>query len=210
MYTVSSSATASNVASSQAEPSKQSGQQKWPKRQKRPHGTSREGQADQTGNTDQAVNANQLDKTNRASRANRADQANRIDEAGQTDQTRQPFFTTLWKYCGVSLTQSFVELGVFTALHLVVANNIANTIAVACSATYQFLMNRNLTFKSSSNFTRSVVLFIALWAFNLAFSTALITYAPAVLGISPFVAKIIAMCCQGVWGFLLSRYVIFR
>jgi len=31
-----------------------------------------------------------------------------------------------------------------------------------CSETYNFVMNRNVTFKSSSNFTRSVALFVLL------------------------------------------------
>lgn len=117
--------------------------------------------------------------------------------------------STLIKYCGVSLTQTFVELGLFALLSLAIPVGPANACAVVCSATYQFLMNRNVTFKSSSNFTRSVILFIALWVFNLAFSTSLVTFAPDLWGWSPFVAKIVAMVCQGVWGFLLSRYVIF-
>ncbi len=34
-------------------------------------------------------------------------------------------------------------------------------------------MNRNVTFKSSSNFTRSVALFVLLWIWNFTFSTLL-------------------------------------
>lgn len=47
-----------------------------------------------------------------------------------------------------------------------VPSQIANGIAVVCSATYNFVMNRNVTFKSSSNFTRSVALFVLLWIWN--------------------------------------------
>lgn len=65
--------------------------------------------------------------------------------------------------CGVSATQTIVEYATFAILHLIgVPSQISNGIAVVCSATYNFVMNRNVTFKSSSNFTRSVALFVLL------------------------------------------------
>ncbi len=57
-------------------------------------------------------------------------------------------------------------------------SQIANGIAVVCSATYNFVMNRNVTFKSSSDFTRSVALFVLLWIWNFTFSTLLIGWMP--------------------------------
>ena len=57
-----------------------------------------------------------------------------------------------------------MEYATFAILHLIgVPSQIANGIAVVCSATYNFVMNRNVTFKSSSNFTRSVALFVLLF-----------------------------------------------
>lgn len=56
-----------------------------------------------------------------------------------------------------------MEYATFAILHLIgVPSQIANGIAVVCSATYNFVMNRNVTFKSSSNFTRSMALFVLL------------------------------------------------
>ena len=119
---------------------------------------------------------------------------------------------TLWqlvKYCSVSFTQTFVELGTFTLLRIFLPFASANAIAVACSATYQFLMNRNLTFKSSSNFTRSVVLFVLMWVWNFAFSTFAINTLSG-MGWDASLVKFITMGCQATWGFLLSKYVIFK
>ncbi len=66
-----------------------------------------------------------------------------------------------------------MEYATFAILHLIgVPSQIANGIAVVCSATYNFVMNRNVTFKSSSNFTRSVALFVLLWIWNFTFQHA--------------------------------------
>ena len=124
---------------------------------------------------------------------------------------REKVSTQLPKYFGVSFTQTFVELGVFAVLEgLGMDDQIANVFAIVCSATYGFTMNRNITFKSSSNFKRSVVLFILLWCWNLTFCNLCLTFLPGLWGWDPLVIKLITMACQGVWGFLLSRNVIFR
>lgn len=123
--------------------------------------------------------------------------------------SRGGFFAQLFKYGGVSFAQTFVELGVFALLKAFVGFSVANLAAVVCSATFQYVMNRNITFKSSSSYARSITLFVLLWAWNLAFSTFAIMQLAA-LGWSQTLVKMITMGCQGVWGFLLSKYVIFR
>lgn len=114
-------------------------------------------------------------------------------------------------YGGVSLTQTFVEFGVFALLQwLGLASQVANGFAIAVSASYNFLMNRNVTFKASSSFGRSVALFVLLYLWNFAFSSAMLAWLPSSLGWDPTVVKLLTMGCQGVWGFLLCRNVIFR
>ena len=101
---------------------------------------------------------------------------------------KQNGLAVLGKYVGVSATQTIVEYATFAILHLIgVPSQIANGIAVVCSATYNFVMNRNVTFKSSSNFTRSVALFVLLWIWNFTFSTLLIGWVllDAILNIFP-------------------------
>ena len=114
----------------------------------------------------------------------------------------------LLKYFGVSGLQTIAELGIFTILHFFIDRQIANACAIVCSATLQFTLNRNVTFKSSSNIARSAVLFVMLWCWNLAFSAFMLAIVPP-LGADPIIVKLCCMGCQAIWGWLLSRYVIF-
>lgn len=114
-------------------------------------------------------------------------------------------------YGGVSFTQTFVEFGVFALLQgLGMGSQVANGLAIVASASYNFVMNRNVTFKASSNFARSVALFALLYLWNFAFSSVMLAWLPSSFGWDPTVVKLLTMCCQGVWGFLLCRNVIFR
>ena len=136
---------------------------------------------------------------------------NTAENTAGTATPKQNGLAVLGKYVGVSATQTIVEYATFAILHLIgVPSQIANGIAVVCSATYNFVMNRNVTFKSSSNFTRSVALFVLLWIWNFTFSTLLIGWMPGATGLSPYVVKFIAMACQFGWGYPLCKYVIFR
>lgn len=113
-------------------------------------------------------------------------------------------------YYGVSIVQTFVEFGVFALAHLALPTGVANGIAVACSGSFNFLMNRNITFKASSNFWRSVVLFIALYVWNFLFGTWFIGWAAVSFGCPEMVGKFATMAMQGIWGFCLCKWVIFR
>ena len=126
---------------------------------------------------------------------------------------KQNGLAVLGKYVGVSATQTIVEYATFAILHLIgVPSQIANGIAVVCSATYNFVMNRNVTFKSSSNFTRSVALFVLLFGGAFFLCRLLCTEAADLARQlpSPYVVKFIAMACQFGWGYPLCKYVIFR
>ena len=113
-------------------------------------------------------------------------------------------------YYGVSIMQTFVEFSVFALAQLALPTGVANGIAVACSGSFNFLMNRNITFKASSNFWRSVALFVALYVWNFLFGTWFIGWAAASLGCPEMVGKFITMAMQGIWGFCLCKWVIFR
>ena len=113
-------------------------------------------------------------------------------------------------YYGVSIMQTFVEFGVFALAQLALPTGIANGIAVACSGSFNFLMNRNITFKSSSNFWRSVAMFVALYIWNFLFGTWFIGWAAASFGCPEMLGKFITMAMQGIWGFCLCKWVIFR
>ena len=113
-------------------------------------------------------------------------------------------------YYGVSIVQTFVEFGVFALAHLALPTGVANGIAVACSGSFNFLMNRNITFKASSNFWRSVALFVALYVWNFLFGTWFIGWAAVSFGCPEMVGKFATMAMQGIWGFCLCKWVIFR
>lgn len=113
-------------------------------------------------------------------------------------------------YYGVSILQTFVEFGVFAIAQLVLSTTVANGIAVVCSGTFNFLMNRNITFKASSNFWRSVVMFVALYVWNFLFGTWFIGWSAAVFGCPEMLGKFITMAMQGIWGFCLCKWVIFK
>lgn len=133
------------------------------------------------------------------------------ERSNVSDSSKREVLGQISKYFGVSLTQTFVEFGVFALLEaLGVASGIANTAAIVCSGSYNFAMNRNITFKASSNFRRSVALFVLLYLWNLAFGNAMLATAPDLFGISTTAVKAFCMCCQGVWGYLLCKHVIFR
>lgn len=117
----------------------------------------------------------------------------------------------VFTYGGVSFAQTFVEFGVFAVMQLLgLSTGVANGIAVACSGSFNFLMNRNITFKASSNFVRSVVLFVLLYLWNFVFGTWFISTTAAVFGLPQMIGKFITMMLQGIWGFCLCKWVIFK
>ena len=104
-----------------------------------------------------------------------------------------------------------VEFGSFTLLHVLsVPSAIANGVAIVLSASYNFLMNRNVTFKSSSNFGRSVALFILLWVWNYLFGSIMLAWLPSAFGWNAVLVKFLTMACQFAWGYPLCKKVIFR
>ena len=102
-------------------------------------------------------------------------------------------------------------MGVFAVLQIFsLTTGVANGIAVAYSGSFNFLMNRNITFKASSNFWRSVAMFVALYVRNFLFGTWFIGWAATVIGCLEVASKFIPLAMQGIWGFLLCKFVIFK
>ncbi len=89
----------------------------------------------------------------------------------------------LFSYGGVSAMQTFVEFGVFAVLQLAgLPFRLANAVAVFCSGSFNYVMNRNVTFKSSSNYARSIAMFVAMYCWNLLFSNLMMAWIPGLLG----------------------------
>lgn len=99
----------------------------------------------------------------------------------------------------------FQALFLLTPVGVAAANIIAVIVATACN----FALNGTVTFKQSSNFLRSAVLYLLLFCVNTTFSTTVISIAVAG-GIPSLLAKIFTMGCIVVWNYVLYKKVIFR
>jgi putative flippase GtrA len=86
---------------------------------------------------------------------------------------------------------------------------VANVIAVLIATVANFAMNRQWTFKSSSHWLRSAILYVTLWTLNLVFTTSVIAFADA-NGFNATLAKIGTMAVVTLWNFWLFRKVVFK
>mgnify|MGYP004467738721 CR=1 FL=1 len=115
------------------------------------------------------------------------------------------------KYLMVGGSSAAIELVLFQLLSAVFAIPLAaaNVTAVVVSTVFNFLVNRNVTFKSTSNPLRSLVLYLLLFALNTTFSTVVISFLAA-QGVYPLVAKVCTMACIVLWNFVLYKKIIFK
>lgn len=121
------------------------------------------------------------------------------------------FVPQLFRYASVGFTQTFVEFGVFMSLRIIgIPLHIANVFAVACSGTYNFLMNREVTFEKTGHLLRSLCQFIVLLCWNYLFSSTCMHFLPDILGVPAYAIKFATMLIAGCWGFLICRYIIYR
>jgi putative flippase GtrA len=116
-----------------------------------------------------------------------------------------------FRYLIVGGTSALIELALFSLIYYLSKGLTipANIIAVCVATSFNFLVNRNFTFKSTSNFWRSAILYLLLFGLNLAFTTVfttiLINY-----GAFPLLAKLTTMACVTMWNFFLYNKVVFR
>ncbi len=115
------------------------------------------------------------------------------------------------KYLVVGTSSALIELVLFQLLSAAfgVDLKLANVTAVVCATAFNFLVNRSVTFKSTSHPTRSLSLYLVLFAFNTTFSTLLIDVL-ASRGVYPLLAKLGTMACIVLWNFILYKKVIFK
>lgn len=116
----------------------------------------------------------------------------------------------LW-YLFVGGSSALIEFVLFQVLYSLFHMGVApaNVVAVVVATVFNFLMNRTVTFKSTSNPVRSLILYLVLFAVNLALSTWAIT-AMISVGVHSAVAKIITQVAIATWNFFIYRALIFR
>ncbi len=116
----------------------------------------------------------------------------------------------LW-YLFVGGSSALLELAIFQGLYSLAGLAVApaNIVAVVIATVYNFLMNRSVTFRSTSNPLRSLVLYLLLFAANLALSTWAIG-AMIALGIPSTIAKLVTQVAIATWNFFIYKAVVFR
>lgn len=114
------------------------------------------------------------------------------------------------KYLVVGGSTALCEVLLFTLLVRVIELRIdlSNIAAVILATILNYSLNKIWAFQSRVEVNRSLVLYMMLFFFNLAFST----YAIYILvrwGIPDVIAKLISMAFITIWNFMLYRKVIF-
>ena len=114
-------------------------------------------------------------------------------------------------YLLVGGSSALIELVLFQGLYAMVHLGVApaNIIAVIASTVFNFTVNRSVTFKSTGNPVRSLVLYLILFAFNMTFSPLAISWLVG-FGVHSILAKLATMVCITLWNFVLYRKVIFK
>lgn len=114
-------------------------------------------------------------------------------------------------YFLVSFTQTFVEFGAFAFLQLLkLPAPVPGAVSVFISGCWNYMLNRNITFKSSANYLKSITQFVLLYVWNFCFLSLMLQTLPVYFGWNPMAVKLFTMGCQGIWGFLLCKFVIFK
>ncbi|WP_165251902.1 GtrA family protein [Adlercreutzia sp. ZJ304] len=113
-------------------------------------------------------------------------------------------------YIFVGVSSALIELILFQLLyHFEILNvELSNIVAVVIATIYNFLLNGTVTFKGTKNPLLSLVKYLLLFAFNLAFTTITISFLVSI-GWDSLIAKLITMACVVLWNFVLYRKVVF-
>lgn len=151
-------------------------------------------------------------ETDKADQAEQDSQAQRRKTAEpQASGEKHNVVKQAMSYLLVGGSSALIELVLFQSLyamaHLSVAP--ANIIAVIASTVFNFTVNHSVTFKSTGNPLRSLMLYLILFAFNMAFSTLAISWLVG-FGVHSILAKLATMVCITLWNFVLYRKVIFK
>lgn len=151
-------------------------------------------------------------ETDKADQTEQDPQAQRRKTAEpQTSGEKRSVVKQAVSYLLVGGSSALIELMLFQGLYAMVHLGVAaaNIIAVIASTVFNFTVNRSVTFKSTGNPVRCLVLYLILFAFNMTFSTLVISWLVG-FGVHSILAKLATMVCITLWNFVLYRKVIFK
>lgn len=114
------------------------------------------------------------------------------------------------RYLFVGIVSAAIDFGGFLFLSEAISWSIqlSNVTSLLISTVFNFVMNRNFTFKSAANPARSIALYFVLLSANMAISTYAISCFVDV-GVPSALGKIVMMCCIMLWNFFLYKKVVF-
>lgn len=114
------------------------------------------------------------------------------------------------KYIIIGGTSALCELILFTIFQLGgIGIFISNISSVIIATSINYLLNKFWAFKSQKGSIKSLVLYISLFIFNIAFSSQFIIILSNA-GIKSIVAKLISMILITCWNFVLYKKVVFK
>lgn len=114
------------------------------------------------------------------------------------------------KYIIIGGTSAICELLLFTIFDMLeISIVISNISSVIIATIINYLLNKFWAFKSQKASIKSLVLYIALFIFNIIFSSQFIVFVSNA-GVNGIVAKLISMILITCWNFVLYKKVIFK
>ena len=116
------------------------------------------------------------------------------------------------KFTVISLSAGIIQIGSFTLLNEVINlpnPEISHLIALVLSVIWNFTINRKVTFKSSNNIIKSMILVALFYVVFTPASTFFMKWATG-LGWNEYLVEGINMLANFVLEFLFTRFVVYR
>ena len=115
------------------------------------------------------------------------------------------------KFTIISISAGLIQIGSFALINEIFDCNywVAYIPSLLLSIIWNFTINRKITFKSSNNVTKSMILVLLFYAVFTPLSTLLGTYLTSI-NVNEYIVQGINMALNFVLEFLYTRYIIYR
>lgn len=129
-----------------------------------------------------------------------------------SDMLEPEAFHQLVRYLVTGFSSAAIELSLLYVFRDVVELSVieANSIALTIVFWFNFLMNRLWSFKSKSSLKKQLLMYAALFVFNLGASDLIMHVLVTLLGIQYLLAKVFAIGAVVSWNFILYKKVIYK
>ncbi len=129
-----------------------------------------------------------------------------------SDMLEPEAFHQLVRYLVTGFSSAAIELSLLYVFRDVVKLSVieANSIALTIIFWFNFFMNRFWSFKSKSSLKKQLLMYAALFVFNLGASDLIMHVLVTLLGIQYLLAKVFAIGAVVSWNFVLYKKVIYK